>query len=89
MNPMSTQPGMPGQDQMMMLLQSLKSPMGAAQGSGQPPLSPEEQAILDMLTKSGQMPPSNQQVPGLMQLMQSMSGGGAGVAPQGMLPPAY
>lgn len=72
----------PGGDQMMQLLQMMGDPMGLAgstQGGSQP-LSPQIQAILAMLTKSGQVPPSNQQVPQMMQLAQMLGqqGGGMG-----------
>lgn len=78
--------GMPQGAEMQMLLQQLQNPMGMAQAGAQPtPMSPQEAVLMSMMTKNGMSPPTTQQTPGMLAMLQMLTGGGGmGAAPMGM-----
>lgn len=88
---MAPQQTLPNQQSMMMLLQMLQDPMGSAMAlPPQGPLTPEEQVMLAIMGQGKQ--PQESQMPGMMQLLQMLGGGGMGGgmpmgAPPGMMPP--
>lgn len=78
MTPGSSQiQGAPQGMDMLALLQALKSPMGMAQAGQQPmPMSPEEAAMMAMMTKNGSQPPMPQQAGGMLDILAMLTGGG-------------
>lgn len=78
-----------GLDMASLLAQMGKMPQP---GSSQMPMSPQEQALMMMLTQGGMQQPDNDQTMDLMSLIKMLTQGGgmggmAGGMPPGMMPP--
>lgn len=90
MNPMTAMgapaAGGPGGMDIMALLQMLQNPMQSAMAGGQQPMSPEEAALAQIVTKGGQIPPTVEQTPDLMMLLQLLAQSGMGGGMGGGMP---